>query len=307
MKYKNGLSYIQKKSSRAFVIALLASFFIWVLINLSKTYEKTVLVAVLYGNVKDGNLVKSNDSVLNIKIQGSGFSLLNNQLEKLKYSIDTQKNKNKWSWGVNDYQFKRLFPKSIEVLNVDPKQLDFKVTILAHKKVPIKPQIRVHTKLGYGITSSNLSVDSVLIYGESSIINKISEIKTDSLYFDGVLDNISGQVLLDNEVSDVKLEHKSVKYRYDVERFTQGEFQLPIQIKNVPKDKKLAIFPKQVNVQFQSPLSLFSDYRAEGFGVYVDYNEINNSNSLPLHMEYIPEGVRNVKVLKKSVTYLLIE
>jgi len=307
MKYKNGYSYILKKSSRAFTVALLASFFIWVLINLSKTYEKTVKVKVLYDNVSDSNLVKSTDSVLHIKIYGSGFSLLNKELEKLEYSIDTQNNNNQWNWNINDYQFKALFPNSIKVLDVDPKQLNFEVTTLAKKKVPVKSQIRVRSKLGYGITNSSFSIDSVLVYGESSVINNISEIETDSLKFDDVFESISGEVLLKSENNNVKLEHLSVKYTYNIESFTQGAFQLAIQIKNVPKDKKITIFPKQVNIQFQSPLSLFSSYREEGFGVYVDYNDMNNSNILPIHIEYTPEGVRSVKVLKKSVTYLLIE
>ena len=307
MKYKTGFSYIQKKSSRAFVIALLVSFFIWVLINLSKTYEKSVGVKVLYENIGEGNLVKSTDSVIYIKIQGPGFSLLNNELEQLHYSIDTQKHKSQWNWDVNDYQFKTLFPKSIKVLDVVPKQLNFEVITLAKKKVPVRSQIRVQTKLGYGITNSSLSIDSLLIYGESSVIDKISEIETDSLSFDNVFESVSGEVLLNNKNYDVELEQSSVQYTYDIERFTQGTFQLAIQVINVPKEKKVSIFPKQVSVQFQAPLSLFSSYREEGFGVLVDYNDINNSNTLPIHMEYTPEGVRNAKVLKKSVTYLLIE
>jgi len=307
MEYKKGFSFFQKKSSRAFVIALLASFFIWVLINLSKTYEKSVDVKVLYENVGEGNLVKKTDSIIHIKIQGSGFLLLNNELKKLQYSINTQKNKNHWNWSVDDYQFKKLFSKGIKVLNVNPKQLDFKVTALAKKKVPVKYQIRVLTKLGYGITNSSFSIDSILIYGESSVINKISEIETDSLSFENIIEPISGKILLRNVHKNVRLEQRSIEYAYDIERFTQGGFQLDIQVKNVPKGKKITIFPKQVNVQFQSPLSLFSSYREKGFGVYVDYNDINNSNTLPIHMEYMPKGVRSVKVLKKSVTYLLIE
>ena len=307
MKYKNGFAYIQKKSSRAFIIALLASFLIWILINLSKTYEKTIGVTVSYDNVNEGNLIKSTDSILYIKIQGSGFSLLNNELEKLKYSIDTQKYRNQWNWSVNDYQFKKIFPKSLTVLNVDPKQLNFEVITLAKKKVPIKSQIKVHTKLGYGTTNSTMSLDSILIYGESSVINKVSEIKTDSLSFDNVFVSISGEVALINNNIGVKLEFGKAKYEYVIERYTQGNFQLAIQVKNIPKEKNITIFPKQVTVQFQAPLSLFSSYRAEGFGVYIDCNDINNSNILPIHIEYIPEGVRNVKTLKKSVTYLLIE
>ena len=307
MKYKTGFSYIQKKSSRAFIIALLASFFIWVLINLSKTYEKTVGIKVLYENVGEGNLVKRTDSVIYIKIQGPGFSLLSNELKKLNYSIDTQKHRSQWNWDINDYQFKKLFPKSLKVLDVVPKQLNFEVITLANKKVPVSAQIRVHTKLGYGITTSGLSRDSILIYGESSVLDKVFKIETDSLNFDNVFESVSGEVLLKNKNYDVKLEHRSVNYIYNIERFTQGTFQLAIQVINVPKEKKIAIFPKQVSVQFQAPLSLFSSYREEGFGVFVDYNDINNSNTLPIHMEYTPEGVRNAKVLKKSVTYLLIE
>jgi len=289
------------------MVTLLASFFIWLLINLSKTYEKTVGVKVLYKNVNQGNLVKSTDSLLYIKIQGSGFSLLNSELEKLHYLIDTHKYKSHWNWGMNDYQFSVLFPKGIKVLDVVPKQLSFEVIKLAKKRVPIKSQLSIHTKLGYGITKSNLSIDSVLIYGESSVINKITEIKTDSLNYNDVFENLSGEIMLSNSNNDLTLQQNSIEYSYEIERYTQGSFQLTIEVKNVPKNKIVTIFPKQVTMQFESPLSIFSSYREEGFGVFVNYNDINKTNTLPIYLEETPEGVKNVRVLKKLVTYLLIE
>ena len=79
MNYKNGLTYIQKKSSRAFVISLLVSLFVWGLINLSKVYEKTITVHISYKNLDVGTFVKNNDSILTIKVQGSGFTLMNNK------------------------------------------------------------------------------------------------------------------------------------------------------------------------------------------------------------------------------------
>jgi len=306
MNYKNGLTYIQKKSSRAFVISLLVSLFVWGLINLSKIYEKTVTVHVLYKNLEDGTFVKSNDSILTIKVQGSGFILMNNKLKSLNYTIDTKKGNNEWVWEANGYQFNDLFSKNVKVLSVTPKRINFKIKTLAKKKVPIRSKVIVKTKLGYGVVDSYLSKDSIMIYGDKLNIDSISEIKTDSLYFDAVFEKIVGDVGLKNENKNIQLETQKVKYSYDIERFTQGDFQINIEIKNLPKEKKLTIFPKQVNVQFQSPLSLYSDYRAESFGVYVDFNEISASNTLPIHIEYIPKGVRNVKVLKKSITYIVI-
>jgi len=306
MNYKNGLSYIQKKSSRAFVISLLVSLFVWGLINLSKTYEKTITVHVLYKNLEEGTFVKSIDSTLTIKVKGSGFTLINNKLKSLNYTIDTKKGINEWVWEANGYQFNELFSKNIKVLSVIPKRIKFKIKTLAKKKVPIQSKIIVKTKLGYGVISSSLSKDSIMIYGDKLNIDSISEIRTDSLFFDTVFEKLEGEVSLKNENENVQIEIQKVKYSYDIERFTQGDFQVNIEIKNMPKEKKLTIFPKQVNVQFQSPLSLFSDYRAESFGVFVDFNEISASNALPIHIEYIPKGVRNVKVLKKSVTYIVI-
>ena len=306
MNYKNGLTYIQKKSSKAFLISLLVSLFVWGLINLSKIYEKTITVHVLYHNLEEGTFVKNNDSILTIKVQGSGFTLMNTKLNSLNYSIDAKKGDKEWVWEANGYQFNELFSKNIKVLSVTPQRIKFKIQTLAKKKVPIQSEVIVNTKLGYGIIDSKLSKDSIMIYGDKLNIDNVSEIRTDSLYFDAVFEKIEGVVGLKNENANIQMEAQKVNYSYNIERFTQGDFQVGIEIKNLPKDKKITIFPKEVNVQFQSPLSLFSDYRAEYFGVYVDFKEISESNLLPIHIEYTPNGVRNVKVLKKSVTYIVI-
>jgi len=307
MKYKKGLLYLQKKSSRAFILALLVSIFVWALINLSKIYERTINVQVTYENLADGNFVKSNDSILSVKIKGTGFALLGNKLKSLKYAIDTKNKENEWGWNLNDYQFKKLFPKNVSILSVSPQYISYKVETLANKRVPIESKIVIKPTLGYGIVEERLVVDSVMIYGEKSSIDSVKIVSTDSLLFENVTQNIKGNVSLNIDGYNVQLGEQNVEYIYVVEQFTQGDFQVGIQVRNLPEMERIAIFPKEVRVQFQAPLSLFSNYREEAFGVYVDFKEINDSNSLPIHIEYIPKGVKNVKVLKKSVTYLVIE
>jgi YbbR domain-containing protein len=307
MELKNGFSYLFKKSSRAFVFSLFVSFFIWILINLSKTYEKTISVKLKYENKSKSNFIKFSDSILKVAVQGSGFSLLSNKLDNLVFSIDTQKNSEKWIWNSSDYKLKSLFSKKLKVLTVTPNEVNYSIKLLENKKVPIKSLITIKTKNGYGIVNTIFSKDSLLIFGPSYLLNDISLIKTDSLFFKDVFEGVLGEINLVNPNKELLLEQQSIAYNFEVERYTQGTFELELAIKNLPKNKKINIFPRQVKVQFQAPLSLFSNVSKEGFSVYVDYNDLNDSKLLPVYIDSFPSEVKNVKVLKKSVTYLLIE
>ena len=307
MAYKKGLVLMRQKSSKMFLFAFLVSLTIWLLINLSKTYEKIVTVNISYINLEKGTFVKNSDSILKVKIKGSGFSLLSYKLSDLNFGIDTHKHNNNWDWEPDDSELNALFPKSISVVNATPRKVFFDVKMLSKKKVPIVSQLQVKPKLGYGITTYNLAKDSIFIYGDQTNIDTISFINTESLVFKNSTESISGQVSLNYQNSDIQIQYKTVNYSYEIERFTQGDFSVKIKLKNTPEDKKVTIFPKEVHVQFQGPLSQFNKYKADEFGVFVDINDINETNSLPIYIDYLPKGVVNAKVLKKSVTYLLLE
>ena len=307
MGYKNGLLYIKQKSSRMFLLAFLVSLTIWFLINLSKNYERNVIVQLSYTNLDHGTFVKKTDSVLKVKIVGSGFSLMTQKLDDLSFNIDTQNIHNIWVWEADVSELNKLFSKSISVKSVLPKTIHFKVKTVSKKKVPIIPKIKVVPKLGYGITSYGFTKDSVYIYGEEAIIDSIAYIKTDSLVFENSFESIKGQVALKYANKGFEIEEKEIGYSYEIEQFTQGEFSVGVKVKNALTSKRITIFPKVVQVQFQGPLSQFSKYKADGFSVYVDVNDINETNTLPIYIEQVPEGVVKTRVLKKSVTYLVLE
>lgn len=307
MVYKKGLLLIRQKSSKMFLLAFLVSLTIWFLINLSKTYERTVAVKVTYSNLKKGTFVTSKDSVLKVKLKGSGFSLLSYKFSDLNLRIDSQKYNDKWTWELEDSELNALFSKSIAVVNVTPRTVFFNIKTLSKKKVPILSQIKVTPKLGYGVTTYNLSKDSIFIYGEQTRIDTISAIKTVALDVVNTTESIKGKIALEYQNREIQIHDKEVTYSYEIERFTQGDFPIQIKVRNTPEDKKITIFPKEVHVQFQGALSQFSTYKAEDFGVFVDVNDINETNTLPIHIEYLPKGVVNARVLKKSVTYLVLE
>ena len=307
MTYKKGLLFIQQKSSKMFLMAFLVSLTIWLLINLSKTYEKTIAVNLSYSNLEKGTFVKTSDSILKVKVKGSGFTLLSHKLAELEFEINTQEFQNKWDWESDDSDLNALFSRNIVVTNVTPRTVLFDIKTLSKKKVPIVSHVKITPKLGYGITVNNLSKDSIFIYGDQVSIDTIFAIKTDVRVFDNSIESISGHIDLDYKNKGIQIETKSIEYSCEIEQFTQGDFLVEVNVKNAPEDKNVTIFPKEVHVQFQAPLSKFIEYKAEDFGVYIDVNDVNETNTLPIYINNFPDGVVNTRVLKKTVTYLVVE
>lgn len=307
MYYKRIFSFFQKKRSWFLIAAFLVSLLMWFITNLSKEYTKVIPVTVEFSEINSGHLIKCNDSVLNVKIKGTGFSLWSNQLKTMKYTIPVKEYKTSWNWQQNQYLFSQTFPKNIEVVNVKPSAIAFTQFKLEHKKVVVQPQITIIPKLGYGITSYTVSPDSVLIYGHQNEIKKVNSIKTDSLVFNEVQSDVLGKVSVLLPSGILQISEKYLNYQYTIERYTQGEFLVPIQLMNVPEHLEVSIFPKQIQVQFQSPLSLFESYQSQHFLLTVDCSALENKKTLPILLKEIPNGLKNVRLLKKSVTFLVLE
>lgn len=306
MNFNLVLNFFKTKNFKFSIIALTASLLLWFTINLSKEYSKVVTVNLEFENVKDGNLLKCKDSTVLVKLKGSGFSLLSSDFSDLRYKIDVSKQTSEWDWYQNKYNFNQIFPNTTAVLSVEPSRISYSQQQLFSKKVPIKNNIEVQTKLGYGITNINLVPDSILIYGYEKEISVINQVTTSTIKFDAVTDSISGSVdLLFGENTIQSAVHK-ITYAYAIERYTQGDFTIPIQLINIPENVDISIFPKQVNIQFEAPLSLYKNYTPEQFLFTVDCSKINEEKQLVINQDLIPNGMTNVRLLKKTVTFLVM-
>ncbi len=307
MNNKKILSFFQQKTFRFFMLALFVSLLMWFMINLSKEYTKTVPVKITFKKIAPGYLINCKDTIVITKIQGTGFSLWSNSLKKKQYAINVKDNKKTWNWQQNQYAFQQLFPKNIKVLNVIPATISFTPFKLLNKKVKVQYQIKLQPQLGYGVTEYKLQPDSVTVYGYETVIKDIKTIKTDSLLLNNVVANVSGKVRLQIPEKVLQVSEKEISYQYTIERYTQGKFLVPIQLVNVPENSNVTIFPKQVRVQFESPLSLFENYQSEHFMLTVDCSNLENKTTLPIVLKEIPDGMKNVRVLKKSVTFLVLK
>lgn len=306
MKLKSTYKIVKEKRFRMFLLSLLVAIIAWSIINLSKEYTKTIEVELLAVNIPKTTIVKNEVSNLKVEVKGSGFTLLNNQLKGLKYKIDMNLFPEQWRWNNSEHQFKEIIPSSLKIISVVPERIQFDIAQLKKKKVKVYPSLKVQPQVGFDISKVEISPTEVTVYGDEHIIDGIDSVFTRNVSFLDIKEPIKGKLALKNDLG-VKYDIDSIQYNYTIERFTQGEFIVPIVIKNAPIDKEVTIFPRQITVQFQTPLSRFSTYSANQFQVYVDANELADSKFLKIKVAHSPPGVKNLRLLKQSVTYLLID
>lgn len=306
MKFNPSYKIVKEKRFRVFMLSLLIAFIAWSIINLSKEYTKTIAVELLAINIPKDALIKNESTTLAVEVKGSGLSLLKNQLKGLKYQVDMERFPEYWKWNYNERQFKSLLPSQLTIVNVIPESVYFNKVKLAQKKVKVVADISVKPQAGFDVSEIEVKPKEITIYGAASVINELDSVYTEKASFVNVKAPVYGKLALSNDLK-LKYTTDSIQYNYTVERFTQGEFTIPIVVKNAPIGKEVTIFPKQITLQFQSPLSKFSAYNSNQFQVYVDAGKLTGTKRLKIQVAHTPKGIKNIRLLKNSVTYLLID
>ena len=298
---------INKKRYRAVLLAFFVSLFSWLAINLSKNYSRSATVTLTYKNKPNNLVIQTSDSILTVELEGSGFAFLNANIQDQYFEIDLKDHKDYWSYKRNLSGLKKQLFGDLNVVSIRPDTVFFNTTKLESKAVPIKKNITVQCKLGYGVTHTGNFRDSVKVFGANSLLNTIEYIPTDTVAYENLDKDVEGRVYLQSVHESLRYEIDYVNYSFDIERFTEGEFQLPIAVVNVPVGKNITIFPNQVKVRFQCPLKEYEYLDASQFRVQVDFGKAVDEGSLPIELMKMPMQVKNVSLLKSSVEYLIID
>ncbi len=166
------------------MLFFLISALFWLLMQLSKTYEYTVKVPVLYTNLPPqyykGFL--PNDT-LSVKINLSGFKILHYKISKPVLKLDVQKSgllqENVWDVNKHLMQIRKLFGKSGRILSVNPVVLELNIKAVHKKQVPVQSNVFVDYKPGFkNLGFATLQPDSIWVFGQPEVLDTIEEVKT---------------------------------------------------------------------------------------------------------------------------------
>ena len=275
----------QQRKFYMFLFFVFLSCIFWLLIKLSGTYSSIVNYKLVYENIPQDKILQNSPSKnLSILITGSGYNILNEKLfdrelhldlsknlsfdEKLsRYIIRPSEQRNELQSQRNEVVFERFYKDTI--------QLDYGK--LLSKKIPVSLVQNIQFKPGYHHDGTyKLSPDSVVIKGPEKKVLKFNQINTKVLSLAEVTDSIDQLVLLDSEEmknAEIEIEGEQIRVEAQVERYTEGVFELDVKVLNVPKNIEITVFPKTVKVYYQTSLSKFNQVKASDFSISADYSK----------------------------------
>lgn len=300
-----------------FLICLLIATALWFLNALSKVYTTTISYPVKFTNPPENRfLADKSTTKLDLEIEGQGFTLLRFKL--LSYApltLDIKEltkniKSNSGSYTITTRNLittlEEKLNDEVSVTNVSPDVLDIVLDSLATKTVPVLLDIKVDFETQFNLKSQIKTIpNKVKITGPATVLDKISEVKTKVNISAKLNSDVKQEIdLIHPEKTTISPE--KVNLIIEVEKYTEKELKIPIEILHKPEKARIKLFPSELKLVFTVGLSRFENTKASDFGAYVDYNSIeNNINILNVTLYKKPEFIQGIRIVPEKVEFLV--
>lgn len=304
----------KRTNFNAFLFFLFFAVVIWIFVQFSKEYSQIIEIPVEYVNVPPNKVItEDNPEVLRMRMIENGFRIAWYSLFAPTLSIDVaelEEADDRLVFAVEDYH------DDIEQqLNIDLDNNRFLRDVLyinyqqrKEKKVPVSSRIALQFSAGYSaVEGLELEPDSITVSGPDNILDTLNQLQTVPITISDIKGDLSGQVAVDtSRLEKVTVYRNRVSYFLDVEKFTEGSVEVPIELINVPQNLNVVIFPKQILVFYQVNLKDFNKVDASDFRVVGDFSQIGENQDffIPRIVER-PPFVNNLRLNEKKVQFII--
>ena len=305
------------KIPKSLVFFVILAFLFWGLINLSKTYETKQTFEVTYRNLpKDKLLQIQPQKEITLNLQGSGFKLFTSKIINKKIVIDAQdlNRKSKFNYYLllpnQTKKIQSQLRSSLQINDFKKDTIFFSLGYLATKKIPIIPDYNLSFKAGFNLANKvRFDKDSITISGPEKTIDTINKLYLPFKNFENISQNIDENIAIkiSNKLDNVRLSDSIVNIKIDVEKFTEGEVEIPFTISNLPKDITINTFPKTVKITFKVGLSKFNQVKASDYLVVCDYNYAKENDLSYLIPKLIKKSelLTSAQISPKNIEFLI--
>ncbi len=305
----------QNKIPKAFTVALLFAMLFWLLIKMSKEYKTVVSFPVEYVNIPQDKLIQKPPlKEVDIQIRASGFRLFGLNLISSKIALDARKLQRK---SAVDFYF-LMQQQKISIQNQITKKYTIEQFVLdtvylnlgtlASKKVPVVGDFDLSYKLGYHLMNKiKVTPDSIIVSGPEEQLDTLQSVHLQKLIKEDVFQPIKATLKMRRLSKEIKFNIDEASVYGEVDRFTEGTLQLPVEIINMPDSISVNTFPTSVNLIFQVGLNNFSNVNSSSFKVVADYQyAINNKlNYFIPKVMYQPDFVTSARIVPAKIEFLI--
>lgn len=268
----------------SFLVFLLLSLGWWSITSLQERYQTSIVIPVEYPDLlefaPDGELPKE----LRVKIEDTGFSLLFNYTFRtyspIRLDVDMARARSDRrllisSALLNQSVQARLESSSTRIVSITPGEIDFKLSRLESKVVPVESHVSAEPNDGHLLKNLIIEPDHITIYGSRDQLRKIKTVYTDSMLL-----HQEGESLVQTKMvpllkhEGVRLSIPKVQVRAEFVKFTEKVLEIPIEVEHKPEGVSLTLLPSRAQLRVAIPMSMYNTVRAEDFTLMIDYREV---------------------------------
>lgn len=306
-----------QRDNTAKLFFLLLSVFLWLLINLSKDgFTASVYYPVSYVEAPEGfRLVNDPPRNLRVDLRGRGFDIIKLKVKsldplaiRLKDAVLNDTNAYILNTGQQQGLIATELDANIAVTQVSPPEVALRFSPIKQKKFKVHLNYKKSfSKFKSLYRSPDIRPDSIIVWGTEEELAKIDSIDTELIRLTADEDSLSLIAALDlPRGNDLEFSHEQVRVKLLFTSLTEGSLEIPVRIKNTPRNYEVTLIPKKVQVTYQVPINDFAKIEAQDFECFVDLKYLDkNPEFLTVKMKTVPELVRSYSLDPVRVEYIL--
>lgn len=299
-----------KKNLHIVILSVLFSIVIWVSITLSNDYYTNLRLPIKIINLPEGFAVGSElpDDV-SLKLKAKGWKLLGLHLSgDLVYSISSIKDIGKVNFRlINSLTDNAWITSDIQVIDVYPGNLSIYIDKVTNKKIPVKPDISLKFKEGFGLASNILILpDSITITGAKKVLDNIDSVLTET-FVTGKLDQQKSYSLEILKQPGIEYSPDQIQFVVDVQKIVEKEISdISVEIVNVPYDRNVLLIPDRISLGLRGGINVLGKVKIENIFASVKYSDvvIDTLGSISPQIS-IPENTVLIYVKPERLKYII--
>ncbi len=313
---------LKKKQRLLLIISfVIIATFLWILNILGEEHITTIKYPIRYSNFpSDKILISKLPARFSLKIRAKGYKILQHNFSSSLYplrfdylSFRTERldvsDINK-TFIITDLARENLANQMNEmvILTLSPDTLFFHFSPEKKTSVKVSPEITYELEKQFMVSGEiQTDPDSIILTGPEDILDTINFVKTESFKVKKLNKTLQKnlQILIPHE--NVSLSAPKVVITIPVEKFTENELNIAIEVVNLPEGLSVRNFPGSVKMKFHVILSEFDKFEPGHFKAVVDYNSIEQTlgNKLKVKIVNSPESIFIVGFSPGTVEYII--
>jgi hypothetical protein len=308
-----------KRRIMVFSFFLVISVIIWLLNALSKDYTTAIKYPIAYSRFpQDKVLISEVPDHLGLTVTGHGYALLSYKLSNRPIPIsfpvsgftmnrmpeDTTK-----FYILTRYardRVERQLSGELKLVEIFPDTLVFQFANEVDRWLPMEPVIEFGIGKGFTLIDEvEISPESIMVTGPDIYLDTMQSMRTEKLVLGTLEKNYRGTLRIAN-YPGLNYQKSIVNCVIRIEKLTEVQVRVPVQISGLPDSLRMQTFPQQVTVKGMIGLSDYERVVPEAFRIEVNYDDVlENKNRLEVQMRTSPDELMSADFYPRYVEYLL--